>query len=75
MGETICVGKPDFAIYPASFATAPAKITCRRALIIFESFFIRGVCLFQVDIADKIVAVDGNTSCRSFDGNSKPANG
>lgn len=39
---------------------------------IFESCFIKWVESFQIDLAGKVVAVDGKTSCCSFDGNSKP---
>jgi len=38
---------------------------------IFESCFIKWVRSFQLDLADKIVAIDGKTSRRSFDGDSK----
>lgn len=38
---------------------------------IFESCFVRWVKSFQIDLMDKIVAVDGKTSRRSFDGEHK----
>jgi predicted transposase YbfD/YdcC len=38
---------------------------------IFEACFVRWVKSFQIDLMDKIVAVDGKTSRRSFDGEPK----
>lgn len=39
---------------------------------IFESCFIKWVQSFQLDLANKIVAVDGKTSRRSFDDDNRP---
>lgn len=39
---------------------------------IFESYFIKWVQSFQIDLVDKIIAVDGKTSRRSFDGDNRP---
>lgn len=39
---------------------------------VFEACFIRWVKSFQLDLLDRIVAVDGKTSRRSFDGESRP---
>ena len=38
---------------------------------IFESCFIKWVRSFQIDLADRIVAIDGKTSRRSFDGENR----
>lgn len=38
----------------------------------FEQCFIEWVRSFQLDISNKVVAIDGKTSRRSFDGNSRP---
>jgi predicted transposase YbfD/YdcC len=38
----------------------------------FESCFIRWVRSFQIELSDKVVAIDGKTSRRSFDGANKP---
>lgn len=38
----------------------------------FEACFISWVKSFQLDLAEKVVAIDGKTSRRSFDGNAKP---
>jgi predicted transposase YbfD/YdcC len=56
---------------------APSDDTLRRFFRIldphvFESCFIKWVRSFQIDLADKIVAVDGKTSRRSFDGDNRP---
>ncbi|MGD9153213.1 MAG: ISAs1 family transposase [Gammaproteobacteria bacterium] len=56
---------------------APSDDTLRRFFRVldpevFESCFIKWVRSFQMDMANKIVAVDGKTSRRSFDGDSKP---
>lgn len=39
---------------------------------IFEKFFVDWVRAFQIDLSDRVVAVDGKTSRRSFDGENKP---
>ena len=39
---------------------------------VFEACFIQWVKSFQLDLAKKVVAVDGKTSRRSFDGDSRP---
>ncbi len=39
---------------------------------VFESCFIKWVRSLQIDVANKIIAVDGKTSRRSFDGDNKP---
>ena len=39
---------------------------------VFEGCFIKWVKSFQLDLSEKIVAVDGKTSRRSFDGTSRP---
>ncbi len=39
---------------------------------IFESFFVKWVQTFQMDLAGKIIAIDGKTSRRSFDGDNRP---
>lgn len=39
---------------------------------VFESCFIKWVKSFQLDLVKKIVAVDGKTSRRSFDGDGRP---
>lgn len=56
---------------------APSDDTLRRFFrvldpVAFESCFIKWVRSFQLDLAEKIVAVDGKTSRRSFDGENKP---
>jgi predicted transposase YbfD/YdcC len=56
---------------------APSDDTLRRFFRaldpeLFESCFIKWVRSFQMDMADKIVAIDGKTSRRSFDGENKP---
>ncbi len=38
----------------------------------FEEFFMRWVRSFQLDLENKIIAVDGKVSRRSFDGDNKP---
>ena len=38
----------------------------------FEEFFMRWVKSFQLDLENKIIAVDGKVSRRSFDGDNKP---
>lgn len=55
----------------------PSDDTLRRFFrvldpIIFESCFMEWVESFQLDLADKIVAIDGKTSCCSFDDDIKP---
>ena len=39
---------------------------------IFEQCFIEWVRSFQLDVANKVVAIDGKTSRRSFDGDNRP---
>ena len=56
---------------------APSDDTLRRFFRVldpevFESCFLNWVRSFQIDLADKIVAVDGKTSRRSFDGENRP---
>ena len=56
---------------------APSDDTLRRFFRVldpevFESCFIKWVHSFQLDLTNKIVAVDGKTSRRSFDGDNKP---
>ncbi len=56
---------------------APSDDTLRRFFRaldpeVFEACFIKWVRSFQIDLADKIVAVDGKTSRRSFDGDNRP---
>ncbi len=56
---------------------APSDDTLRRFFraldpTVFESCFIRWVRSFQIDLAEKVVAIDGKTSRRSFDGENKP---
>lgn len=55
----------------------PSDDTLRRFFRVleperFESCFIKWVKSFQLDLAEKIVAIDGKTSRRSFDGDNKP---
>jgi predicted transposase YbfD/YdcC len=38
----------------------------------FESCFIKWVRSFQMELSDKVIAIDGKTSRRSFDGDNKP---
>lgn len=38
----------------------------------FETCFIEWVRSFQIDIANKVIAIDGKTSRRSFDGENRP---
>jgi predicted transposase YbfD/YdcC len=40
----------------------------------FESCFTEWVRSFQLDLEDKVIAIDGKTSRRSFDGGGKPMN-
>jgi predicted transposase YbfD/YdcC len=56
---------------------APSDDTLRRFFraldpVFFESCFIKWVQSFQIELAERIVAVDGKTSRRSFDGENKP---
>ena len=56
---------------------APSDDTLRRFFRtlnpeIFEACFMKWVRSFQLNLANKIVAVDGKTSRRSFDGENKP---
>ena len=56
---------------------APSDDTLRRFFRaldpeVFEAFFIKWVKSFQLDLEKKVVAVDGKTSRRSFDGSSRP---
>jgi predicted transposase YbfD/YdcC len=39
---------------------------------VFENCFVKWVRSFQIDLANRIVAIDGKTSRRSFDGDNKP---
>lgn len=39
---------------------------------VFESCFIKWVRSLQIELSDKVVAIDGKTSRRSFDGDNKP---
>ena len=55
----------------------PSDDTLRRFFraldpTVFESCFMKWVSSLQIDLANKIVAIDGKTSRRSFDGESKP---
>jgi len=55
----------------------PSDDTLRRFFraldpTVFEDCFIKWVRSFQMDLAKKIVAVDGKTSRRSFDGENRP---
>ena len=38
----------------------------------FESCFTKWVRSFQIELSDKVIAIDGKTSRRSFDGDNKP---
>lgn len=56
---------------------APSDDTLRRFMRVldpkvFESCFIRWVKSFQMDILNKVIAIDGKTSRRSFDGDNRP---
>jgi predicted transposase YbfD/YdcC len=56
---------------------APSDDTFRRFFRalnpeVFESCFMKWVESFQLDLSSKIVAIDGKTSRRSFDGDNKP---
>jgi predicted transposase YbfD/YdcC len=56
---------------------APSDDTLRRFFraldpVVFESCFMKWVGSFQIELADKIVAVDGKSARRSFDGENKP---
>lgn len=56
---------------------APSDDTLRRFFRaldpeVFEKCFIKWVKSFQIDLSNKVVAVDGKTSRRSFDGGGKP---
>jgi predicted transposase YbfD/YdcC len=56
---------------------APSDDTLRRFFRtldpeVFEACFIKWVKSFQLDLAEKIVAIDGKTSRRSFDGTNRP---
>lgn len=56
---------------------APSDDTLRRFIRvldpkIFESCFIKWVQSFQMDLLGKIIAIDGKTSRRSFDGDNRP---
>lgn len=56
---------------------APSDDTLRRFFRAldpekFESCFIKWVHSFQINIENKVIAVDGKTSRRSFDGDNKP---
>lgn len=56
---------------------APSDDTLRRFFRVlepdvFEACFIKWVKSFQLDLDKKIIAVDGKTSRRSFDGESRP---
>jgi len=56
---------------------APSDDTLRRFFRvldpkIFESCFMKWVRSFQIDLAEKIISVDGKTSRRSFDGENRP---
>jgi len=73
-GET----KLDFLrkFYPFK-AGVPSDDTLRRFFRIldpgkFEACFIEWVKSFQIDLESKVVAIDGKTLRRSFDGDSKP---